>query len=231
MLYPFFEEAVMKDYLRSVSITNEIILNNTITQNELERFSKSDYRWANNRKNTASYKGQNIKKGEIYQFEFGKNYVPEMSYEHRGLVIGVNGRLLYVLPIFSYDPKHDSKIYDSEKNAKGDLYRLEQACHSFLKHDSLLKLNDIRTISVNRILYRQKDGKIDISSKEFLEIQRLAFTKYFPTIAFDYNKNNEALNEVLDANKKLIEENILLKEKIQELESKIENTNKENAEV
>lgn len=48
-----------------------------------------------------------LKKGEIYQFEFGKNYKPEMSYEHRGLVIGVKQKLLYVLPIFSYDPaKH-----------------------------------------------------------------------------------------------------------------------------
>ena len=221
----------MKEYLKSVSITNEVIVNNKIKQDEIERFSKSDYRWANNRKNADGFRGQNVKKGEIYQFEFGKNYVPEMSYEHRGLVIGVNGRLLYVLPIFSYDPKHDSKIYDAERNAKGDLYRLEQACHSFLKHDSLLKLNDIRTISVNRILYRQKDGKIDISSEEFLEIQRLAFTKYFPTIAFDYNKNSEALNEALDASKKLIEENVLLKKRILELESKIEHINKENAEV
>ena len=28
-----------------------------------------------------------------------------MSYEHRGLVIGAKQKLLYVLPIFSYDPE------------------------------------------------------------------------------------------------------------------------------
>ncbi len=212
----------MKEYLKSVSITNEVIINNKINQDEIERFSKSDFRWANNR-NTRFFKGQNVKKGEIYQFEFGKNFVPEMSYEHRGLVIGVNDKLLYVLPIFSYDPKHDSKIYDSTNNIKGDLYRLNQSSHPFLKHDSLLKLNDIRTISVNRILYRQQAGKIDINSTEFLEIQNLVFNKYFPTIAYEYNSNTEDLKNFIEINKKLSDENILLKEKIKELESKIEN--------
>ena len=57
-----------------------------------------------------------VKKGEIYQFEFGKNFVPEMSYEHRGLIIGVNKKLLYVLPIFSYDPKKHLDVYHRLEN-------------------------------------------------------------------------------------------------------------------
>ena len=73
------------------------------------RFSKSDYRWADNR--FKNFKHKAIKKGEIYQFEFGKNFYPEMSYEHRGLVIGVKQKLLYVLPIFSYNPDKHIDIY------------------------------------------------------------------------------------------------------------------------
>ena len=90
----------MKEYLKAQSKTNEIIVGNTISSDELDRFSKSDFRWADNRKK--SFRQRSVKKGEIYQFEFGKNYIPEMSYEHRGLVIGVKQKLLYVLPIFSY---------------------------------------------------------------------------------------------------------------------------------
>ena len=75
----------MKEYLKAQSKTNEIIVGNSVTPDELDRFSKSDFRWADNRKK--SFQHRSVKKGEIYQFEFGKNFIPEMSYEHRGLVI------------------------------------------------------------------------------------------------------------------------------------------------
>lgn len=40
----------MKEYLRAVNKTNEVILKDKfISTNELERFSKSDYRWASNK--------------------------------------------------------------------------------------------------------------------------------------------------------------------------------------
>lgn len=91
----------MNEYLKAQMKTNSAIINSSFSLDELHRFSKSDYRWADNRsKNFQLYK---VKKGEIYQFEFGKNFIPEMSYEHRGLVIGINKKLLYVLPIFSYN--------------------------------------------------------------------------------------------------------------------------------
>ena len=84
----------MKEYLKAQSKTNEIIVGNAISADELDRFSKSDFRWADNR--NKSFQHRSEKKGEIYQFEFGKNYIPEMSYEHRGLVIGVKQKFLYV---------------------------------------------------------------------------------------------------------------------------------------
>ena len=99
----------MKNYLKSQNKINEAIISNSFTGDELIRFSKSDYRWADNK--SKPYRHRTVKKGEIYQFEFGKNYQPEMSYEHRGLVIGVKQKLLYVLPIFSYDPKKHIDVY------------------------------------------------------------------------------------------------------------------------
>ena len=88
----------MQEYLKAQNKTNKIIVGNSVTPDELDRFSKSDFRWADTRKK--SFQHKSVKKGEIYQFEFGKNFIPEMSYEHRGLVIGVKQKLLYVLPIF-----------------------------------------------------------------------------------------------------------------------------------
>lgn len=109
-----------------------------------------------------------VKKGEIYQFEFGKNYIPEMSYEHRGLLIGVKQKLLYVLPIFSYNPLKHLDVYHpvDYPESHSDLFLLKSSEFSFISHDSLLKLNDIRTVSINRILYQQS-GRIPPDSDTY----------------------------------------------------------------
>lgn len=178
----------MKEYIRNISKTNELILSEIITDQEVDRLSKSDYRWAENRKK--SFQTRKIKKGEVYQFEFGKNFVPEMSYEHRGLVIGVNKKLLYVLPIFSYDPtKHPDVYHPTDNNqSKSDLFLLRKEEYPFIQRDSVMKLNDIRTVSVNRILYYQKDGRIDIDSKEYMKIEELVLNKYFPSFLYESRK-------------------------------------------
>lgn len=44
-------------------------------------------------------------------------------------------------------------------NSRSDLYLLKNSECPFIQHDSVLKLNDLRTLSVNRILYKQKMGK------------------------------------------------------------------------
>ena len=47
----------MREYIRNITKTNELVLSGAVGNDE------------------------------IYQFEFGKNFVPEMSYEHRGLIL------------------------------------------------------------------------------------------------------------------------------------------------
>lgn len=61
----------MKEYLKAQKKTTETVLDNAYTPDELDRFSRSDYRWADNR--NRSFRHKTIRKGEIYQFEFGKN--------------------------------------------------------------------------------------------------------------------------------------------------------------
>ena len=217
----------MKDYLKAQNKTNETILGNAYSPDELGRLSKSDYRWADNR--TKPFQHRIVKKGEIYQFEFGKNYIPEMSYEHRGLVIGVKQKLLYVLPIFSYDPlKHPDVCHPIDHpDSKSDMFLLKTSEFSFITHDSVLKLNDIRTASVNRILYQQS-GRIPPSSDTYKQIEKLALQKYFPGFYHDYEQNlqavtslNEQVKEVAGHNNTLEAENKRLKAELEALQNQI----------
>lgn len=207
----------MKEYLKAQAITNQLYIDGMIQSDELIRFSKSDQRWADNRKK--SFQTREIKKGEVYQFEFGKNFIPEMSYEHRGLVIGVNKRLIHVLPIFSYDCKKHPDVYHPQDNpeSKSDLYLLKSNEYPFIQHDSVLKLNDIRTISINRILYKQKNGRIHIASKEFKDIEQLVFRKYFPEYAFEFHKLKDEQKEQNNKIHDIELENVRLKEEIEKL--------------
>lgn len=208
----------MKEYLKAQNKTNEIIIGSIFSSDELERFSKSDFRWAANR--TKPFRHRTVKKGEIYQFEFGKNFIPEMSYEHRGLVIGVKKKLLYVLPISSYIQNKHPDVYHpiDYPTSKSDMFLLKQSDFSFITHDSVLKLNDIRTVSINRILYQQ-NGRILPTSDTYKEIEKLVLLKYFPSFYHDFEQNIQTITSLSEQTKKMEEEkNILISEnkKLQE---------------
>lgn len=215
----------MKEYLKSQIKNNQAIISDKFSNDELERFSKSDYRWVDNREK--QYQHRTVKKGEIYQFEFGKNYQPEMSYEHRGLIIGVKHKLLYVLPIFSYNPLKHKEVYHmiDFPNSKSDMFLLKNSDFSFIKHDSILKLNDIRTVSINRILYKQ-EGIIPINSDIYKKIEELVIEKVFSDYAFNYKKIKTKMDEyikLLDQKESnehtLILENKKLKDQIEVLKN------------
>lgn len=211
----------MNEYLKAQNKANEAIISGIFSSDELDRFSKSDYRWVNNR--TAPFRHRAVKKGEIYQFEFGKNFIPEMSYEHRGLVLGVKQKLLYVLPIFSYDPHKYPDVYHpiNYPNSKSDLYLLINSEFSFINHDSVLKLNDIRTVSVNRILYQQS-GRIPPSSDTYKQIEKLVIQKYFPSFYHDFEQNNQSITSLNGQLEKAKENQDILIAEIKKLKTELE---------
>lgn len=201
----------MDKYIKSISALNDVTL--TIkNQGEIDRYAESDIFWAASRKRDKQ--NRRVLKGEIYQFEFGKNYVPEMSYEHRGLVIGVSGKLLlYVLPICSYNPQipeHVNAIHPVDNpQSTSNYFLLKGADYPFLTHDSVLKLNDLRSVSVSRIKYRQNDGYIDPSSDTYRAIEYYAFSRHFPSYSYQYNQlrqQNSQMQEKLDLIMRLLGE-------------------------
>lgn len=217
----------MEEYLKAQSKTNEAIIESKIGSDEIHRFSISDLRWVDNK--SRSFRNKVIKKGEIYQFEFGKNYIPEMSYEHRGLVIGIKQKLLYVLPFFSYNHHKHMDVYHpvDYPDSKSNLFLLKSNEFSFISRDSVLKLNDLRTVSVNRILYQQK-GRIDPDSDTYKKIENLTLQKYFPVFYYEYKQNLQTIKELREQldesaeSKKAIEiENGQLKAEIESLKEQL----------
>lgn len=204
----------MESYLQAQNKMNEGIIKKVFGADEIERFSKSDYCWADNRVSRPISK-RNVAKGNIYQFDFGKNYIPEMSYEHRGLVIGVKKKLLYVLPIFSFKADKHTDVFHplDHPGSKSDLYLLKSSEFPFIKRDSVLKLNDLRTVSINRILY-QHSGRIDPASDAYNTIVSLVLRKCFPDFYHDYEKQGQDLEDTLSRVRSLEEENEKLKQEM-----------------
>lgn len=156
-----------------------------------------------------------------------------MSYEHRGLVIGVKQKLLYVLPIFSYVAAKHTDVYHptDNPNSKSDMFLLKSSEFSFINHDSVLKLNDIRTVSIIRILYQQ-NGRLSPDSDTYKQIEQLVIQKYFPSFYYDYNQlrqkslsQEEKLKENDTVLNGLISENEDLKKQIAALQKQLSKNN------
>lgn len=196
----------MEKYIKSVTALNTLTLSNSHKE-EIDRYAESDIFWAANKNKPIPHR--KVKKGNIYQFEFGKNLIPEMSYEHRGLVIGGSGKLLYVLPIFSYkgsNSEHKDAYHPTDTpESKSNYFLLKGNDFAFLKHDSVLKLNDIRTVSFLRIKYKQENGYINPTSDIYKAIEKLVFSKYFFTYSYEYDQltaERERLTKYSDEVKK-----------------------------
>lgn len=191
------DKMALSNYIRSITEMNNLTASIS-NSDEIIRYSKSDIFWATKKKIPLS--SRTVLKGDVYQFEFGKNFLPEMSYEHRGLVIGVAGKLLYVLPICSYNatiPEHVSAYHPIDNiNPRSNFYLLKDTEFPFLKHDSVLKLNDLKTLSVNRIMFQQ--GNISIKSQTYTEIERMAFGKCFPIFSFEFDRMKNEISKLTE---------------------------------
>jgi len=64
---------------------------------------------------------------------------------------------------------------------------LKSSEFSFIKHDSVLKLSDLRTVSVNRKIYSHCE-KMDINGATYKEIENLVLQKYFYAFHFEFTK-------------------------------------------
>lgn len=141
----------------------------------------------------------------------------------------MKNKLLYVLPIYSYDPNKHTNVYHpmDYPDSKSDIYLLKNTEFSWINHDSILKLNDIRTVSVNRILYQHK-GTIDIASDTYKGIEALVLKKYFAEFYFEFESDKKMIESLKEDNAKLEEDKKTLQEEIEKLKAKLEEKKKRN---
>lgn len=79
--------------------------------------------------------------------------------------------------VFSSDELHRFSISDSRWAENRKKFLVKSSEFSFISHNSLLKLNDIRTVSINRILYQQS-RRIPPNSDTYKQIETLTLQKY-----------------------------------------------------
>lgn len=165
-----------------------------------------------------------IKKGDVWKFEFGKAIVPEMAYIHMGLVIGIQGNLLYVLPITSINQNNKNHLNayhkTSNPNGKKLFYLMKKQEFSLLSHDSLIKVEELKCISRKRIITNEKVFHISIDSNYFNEVIDEVMRLVFPTISHKFNQLNENLNVLQKENDDNMKMIIDLKDTIDQLQKK-----------
>lgn len=142
--------------------------------------------------------------GNIYKIEFGLAYEPEMGFEHRAVILGKSNNLYYVVPITTYNANNPlySNAYHLIDNPNGNkrYYLIKQSEYpQFLDHDSVIKCNDIKTVSYKRFL-GQKMGSI--KGKTLESLLTLVYQNIFPTIDYQTKQQLQSLkNKVQELEK------------------------------
>lgn len=141
--------------------------------------------------------------GDVCWVEFGNNLIPEMSYSHMAVVMKRFGKLYYVLPITTFDRSKPlmADAYHPVDNPTGkkEYYFMKGIKYSFLSHDSVIKLSDLKSISVKRI--KTRCGSIP--SNDFDVLENIIFKKLFPSEDRQMNillKENSVLKMKLELN-------------------------------
>lgn len=196
-------------------------------------FIKSMNDWIDRQDNESQPLDNSIKSilvGDIYMIDWNLTYSPELSYEHPGVVIGIIGDFLFVLPV-SGQKQYIEIGYHPVNNITGDKnYRIVDESDGFSKQ-CVIHINQAKVISKTRILYKIGELQVDENGSCNLmeEIKTTIFNTYF---SVEYNKLLEENSEYKRQNLFLSEqrkrnqsradkyrnENELLKKKISELE-------------
>ncbi len=172
------------------------------------------------RDNKLYYK--NYKKGSIIFVDFFGNFGNEYTYNHPAIVLKENRGLLVVAPMTS-----NPSIYNDTQEYHIKLPANEEVLGD-RKVDSTILLEQIRTISKNRVLIKKSLGRVTKNEK-LKEIDN-AIIKYLAGFSFDLIKQemkaliNSKDNEIAE-NKAIIEKQ---KIKIDEQEKEILELQKNN---
>lgn len=154
----FLKEDFMpyKKFLQALTNISDFFTNNPhLSSDERRRMADSYLNFAQKIRSSFVY-GVNFKAGDICRVELGVNVAPEMSYQHMCVVLGKNGHLYYVVPITSlnrFNSYHTNAYHpiDNPTGRKNFILLKQSEFPSFLRHDSVVKCEDLKSVSEKRI--------------------------------------------------------------------------------
>ena len=129
------------------------------------------------------------KKWDVCWIQWGNNLEPEMSYKHMGIIYKVDNKHVYAFPITTLNSNNIqiTNAYHPILNPNGNkMYiQINAYDYSFLQHDSVIKMTELKMLSKKRIL--SKCGSIisDVSLKNTITIYVLDY--------FNHEKYNEII--------------------------------------
>lgn len=205
------------------AMTNYCMKANT-SEDEIKRLSESDLHWSQTKNSNSNLTKRKIKRGDVYQIEFGKGLFPEIAYEHRALVINRKGHLIYVAPIYSLNlasPYHQN-VYHPADNPDGnkDLILLKSIDFDFIKHDSVLKLTELQSVSTKRIKFKR--GSMPVNHEIYIDIEQRLHKNLFSKFNLELENSKVNIPVYLDRLQELESELIpSLQDRISELEDEV----------
>lgn len=142
--------------------------------------------------------------GDVCWIEFGNNFKPEMSYKHMGIIIRKFDKMYFVIPITTISPDNNlmATAYHPLDNPTGNnsYYKLKTSEFSFLQHDSVLKMSEVKGVSIKRI----KSRCSSIRQSDLQSIEKRVLARYFPWADIkikNLEKENSLLKMTVEASK------------------------------
>ena len=170
---------IFGDFLEENYHTLKVV--SSVPDDEKEQIRKSTKTWNNRRKHTVFADRAKLQSGQILWIDFGRAFEPEMAYTHPSLLLSYENKMCKVLPITS-NTKRFKNAYHPEDNPTGDkLQYFVKAGECSLPKDSVILIEQLRTLSESRII--RIDDVNPIAQDIYGEITQILFEHLFPQFA------------------------------------------------
>nr|DAH18362.1 MAG TPA: endoribonuclease [Caudoviricetes sp.] len=136
-------------------------------------------------KKSTNKKYKSYEEGSIYHINYGRTFHPELKAKHLGVLFPISSteNMIFCLPLTSPKEKHFKTLEGYNNRNHNDL---KYSHLYYIKEtDSIILMEQFRTISKNRIESQYKDvktnQKVVLSELELSKI-KVAFNKFIKTI-------------------------------------------------
>lgn len=113
--------------------------------------------------------GFEIRQGDVCFIDFGQAYINEIGFQHFGLILSINQKKAFVIPMTSNEIQYRT-AYDEIENPTGKKHLMRIGCLPGMAKPSVLFLNDCKYINTARII--DVKAHLSITSPCFKQIKK-----------------------------------------------------------